>query len=758
MSIVSAGVFGFAVWEIDRAYGQMTTWCTLAIAGVGLWCKSRRDGARPTSAALDSVGSLALATALALIAQVPALLDVRLKAVESASVPFLRGFEAVWSADSGIVVQTDAGARSITATGASLCVPLWLVILALHVAAVGGAVGDAVERWRRVVRATFGISIAALVSFVVRCAVFGGNSPPTPLVGDFREFANPLVVVAAGCPVLWLVGTLLLPEPAYNGAPSRSPRPVSFAAASGVGALVGSAVMLWSAPDVLSMTTIGSRHARIVIDDVHSGFWEGSARPFDASCFGDMALYNYAASARWAAFDHDVRIHQEGPITAEVLRGANVLLVKTPANEIGRGEVAAIRSWVRSGGRLILLGDHTNLFGMNEKLNLLCADDGIRFTSYGVNHYRGGLAPWDDLWYLSRAQWRGVGRTTFMTSCSLKTRGDARRLLVLPQVLCDNPDYAGNSFFGDFIADGDETVGPACVVASVDVGDGRIVAFADSTVFSNFTLCEPGHDRLWAALLLEALAGRAPRKERIVGMGVLLLAACVCGAISMRRGEWSWRATVRGAGLGAIAGVAVAGAIAHRDAEGARACLLTTSAPRAYILEDSGGFALLPAIGSRSPGLEGVSISTFQTALLRGSVFPCFVSGESALPTLGERDAIVIVNPARDWWIGGGFGRALDTTRRREASLAVIARWDSILDPAVLSALDGFLGVAADDLKRRLATPESVVELRGRLGERLLLFALEDVSDAALGHCFSVPSELIAKRIAVVAASLGSHP
>jgi len=53
-----------------------------------------------------------------------------------------------------------------------------------------------------------------------------------------------------------------------------------------------------------------------------------------------------------------------------------------------------------------------------------------------------------------------------------------------------------NTFFGDFVSQGDERFGAFIQAAAVKCGKGRVAAFTDSTVFSNFTMFMPGKPTL----------------------------------------------------------------------------------------------------------------------------------------------------------------------------------------------------------------------------------------------------------------------
>ena len=76
---------------------------------------------------------------------------------------------------------------------------------------------------------------------------------------------------------------------------------------------------------------------------------------------------------------------RRGPYDDELLSGYDVLILKTPEEPIPDAEIAAIDRFVRRGGGLLLVGDHTNLLGMGTHLNALSARHGIRFRYDSVS-------------------------------------------------------------------------------------------------------------------------------------------------------------------------------------------------------------------------------------------------------------------------------------------------------------------------------------------------------------------------------------
>lgn len=520
---------------------------------------------------------------------------------------------------------------------------------------------------------------------------------------------------------------------------------VRWSSCAGAAAVAVSLTTVTFGQDLLKDASTPCAPHRIVIDDAHSGFWEGSARQFDMRYFGDMAQYNYGAAMEWLSRDNDVHIHEHGPIDDTVLHDASVLMLKTPSIAFTRDEEAGIRRWMRDGGALVLLGDHTNLFGMNEKLNRFLDDVPIRFGDDGVNSVTGGLSMAAGRLF-AHGIWRGVGRTEMMTSCSLALGHGAEGMLCVPQSLMDKANYGRDSYFGDFHPDGDEVIGVSWVAARARVGRGRVVCFSDSTVFSNFALSEPGHDRMWTALIRSAVSDQ----EMQVPAAVVTLLLGACGLLVMAHLLWrssdvgdSVRTIVLGLAIGVSVGFAADLALLAPVERRCRATLFDTHARRLVVPARNVYFALSPAIGFRSPELEQFSISTFLTLSLRSSVVPHVVRGDEDPPQTRPGDTLMVVRPCLPGPADPVIATWIDNAMNSGANVLYATTRQALLE----TLHDG--GAVAQHLRTSgLGTLEScrqaVVMHRGNeTPERGRLDVLDAdlISDAALGHCFDVPDE-----------------
>jgi hypothetical protein len=258
--------------------------------------------------------------------------------------------------------------------------------------------------------------------------------------------------------------------------------------------LAMSASMLW-------MVHFGGteKAGRIAIDASHSD-WEWTDVPLNQEYFGTKSTYNMWSlmGTLKEAFAEVVPI--KGPcLDDDTLKNYDVLVLKTPTQPYTASEVAAVHRFVHAGGGLLLIGDHTNIFGMSGYLNSVCGEFGVQFMSDAAFE----LVPirHNQLWRRENALWHpcvsGASQFLFATSCSLNAScWSCDAAMTGTGLFCDNADYGKLTFFGNQKLDNDECYGRVLQCVAGPYGSGRWVAFSDSTVFSSFYFHLPNRPEL----------------------------------------------------------------------------------------------------------------------------------------------------------------------------------------------------------------------------------------------------------------------
>lgn len=249
------------------------------------------------------------------------------------------------------------------------------------------------------------------------------------------------------------------------------------------------------------------RPGQILWSDHHSGNWEPSRPLLRPDSFGSDHLYNASSLVEWLRHHLPVRVHADGAITPELLRGVSVFVLKTPTRRLAPDEIQALVSWVEQGGGLLLVGDHTNLLGMGSYLNEVASHFDIEFQLDGSNAYSSG--------YFSRFSPAplgahpivdGLGEIRFLTSCTLRCGPRAHPFMVAHDVLSDPMDYSKPSFFGRLTITPRNGFGLFPLGAVSQHGKGAVIAFAESTTLSNFAAFQDETRNLYLRMLCHLAA------------------------------------------------------------------------------------------------------------------------------------------------------------------------------------------------------------------------------------------------------------
>jgi len=241
--------------------------------------------------------------------------------------------------------------------------------------------------------------------------------------------------------------------------------------------------------------------ARVLFDESHSEAWTirgdvaqrmQPAHPADSS----LAVAAEALRER----DFEAAIHFEGPLDADALGDADVLVLAHPSDPkweatTGSGEprltgaeIDSIEGFVSGGGGLIVLGEtEQDKYGNN--LNELLARFGMRIANETVQDYEHhhGAPSWI-LANLEDSGSAGTGADPLV--------GVADACFYRAGTLeCQNG--------GRVLARAHETAShPGAALAAIaQHGDGRVACFADSDLFGDDCIAELSHTQLWLNLV-----------------------------------------------------------------------------------------------------------------------------------------------------------------------------------------------------------------------------------------------------------------
>ena len=304
----------------------------------------------------------------------------------------------------------------------------------------------------------------------------------------------------------------------------------------------------WLGPLLVSLTTVlftmavvwdpvGVRQrGRVVLEEYHPNpekVWERTDKPFDTNWYGHLSGYNY-----FCILDYTSRYYETSRLTEPIhdaaLEDCDVLILKIPTRRYTSDEIRAVRRFVEKGGGLLLVGEHTNVFGSGTYLNDIAERFGFRFEYdclFGVDsvfeqRYESPVVPHPVI--------QRMPPLDFATSCSIlpgKSRG--RALIRATGLFSKLADYHSDNYYPQPTVSPDVRYGAFVQLWSMDYGQGRLLAFTDSTIFSNFSTFEPGKPELWLGMI-EWLNHRNPSRDPrrpLVILGLLVGVAALVATV-----------------------------------------------------------------------------------------------------------------------------------------------------------------------------------------------------------------------------------
>ncbi|MCB9880779.1 MAG: hypothetical protein H6832_16610 [Planctomycetes bacterium] len=362
-----------------------------------------------------------------------------------------------------------------------------------------GAIGiqlsrRAIRLWLRlVVRITAVLVLYAIARFVVILGLllsrmlFVGFSSATIHV---ELFWLPWVLVFSCLPLILILDRCFPSshEPAEEA--QRSPQGLrALTVRLGAAVMAGLGMALW-----LGFPDPGVEKAGRILIDESRGSWERSDLAYGPDWYGTESGYSYGSLAQHLEHFYSLSQHTTGELTPEILAKCDVLILKTPNCEYSDSELSALEAFVREGGGLFVLGEHSNVWGSSVYLNPVLAPYGIALRYDCVFDLD---RRWEQLWepkpHGRHPVTQDIPFFLFAVSCSLDIRNYAVRSVLRGDRLWTLPaDYTPSNFYPEVRDRTDAYFGSFDQVAVASHGKGRVIAFTDSTTFSNFDIFDPG--------------------------------------------------------------------------------------------------------------------------------------------------------------------------------------------------------------------------------------------------------------------------
>jgi hypothetical protein len=424
---------------------------------------------------------------------------------------------------------------------------------------------------------------------------------------------------------------------------TRWPRAVSWVAAGG-------ALLLWVS-FALNEEALEDRSPRRV---VLQGFGPDYVAP-SFERFGSKApsMFGYLPTFLESA---GFEVRQQNLAKNPDFEDADVLVLINLQASMGPEMVQRIQEYVRGGGGLLLLGDHTGMDAIRKPFNEIAADLGIEFNFDSALAFRDS---WTDgmSWIPHPITQRVADEVDLQiwTGASLRVRSPAYAVIRGRAAYSDWGDERDeeNGYLGDFHYRTNERLGDLALVAAAEPGQGRALVFGDTSSFQSLAL---GKSRAFAEDCFRWLASpkeqRRSHQHRVACAGTTLALGGLSVALS---------APVVAPALALLLAVPLAG-FWSRVQQPRRWTAFEPVLPIAWVDFAHHNRAL--ALSWKPDALGGL-----QTNLLRNGYQP-FLARHLAVEALPEAELLIIHGPMGDY-----SEKELEALLRwvRQGGLAVLA-------------------------------------------------------------------------------------
>jgi hypothetical protein len=301
------------------------------------------------------------------------------------------------------------------------------------------------------------------------------------------------------------------------------------------------------------------KQGRVMVDEYHSD-WEPTERPFDTEWYGNESGYNYACIYDYCSHFYEMS-RLNSPIDNHTLRNCDVLIVKVPTSRYTPDEIAPIERFVKTGGGLLLIGEHTNVFNTGTYINDIAEIFGFRFCYDCLFDIDMIFTQRFNLPVVPHPMIQNMPPLNFAVSCSISPGKGLGRAVIRSMGMKNLPaDYHASNFYPQVEDQTEMRYGAFVQLWAIRHGAGRVAAFTDSTIFSNFATFEPGKTELMLGML-EWLNHRNLRFDLwpfLIFPGLVLL---VLAVIFSRGWGNAWVVMVGAGFFGWVIGVVVTRAV-----------------------------------------------------------------------------------------------------------------------------------------------------------------------------------------------------
>jgi hypothetical protein len=249
---------------------------------------------------------------------------------------------------------------------------------------------------------------------------------------------------------------------------------------------------------------VHSSPIRAVVFDESHGHWATVQSPYGPSDFGRAVNYTYSLLAAYGArlVGTVATFNSEG---ATLPDSDTLFVLKMPTKPLSEEFSLRLEKWVREGGRLLVVADHTDLYDTAQNLNaFLSPRFGIRVNADSVFDSRGmPTVPTVESLAAVIGRVDAFGQPLpWQTGTSLAAMPiNAVQLSTFGMSFSELGDYSRPNRFGPFAPRVSLRFANHTAIAAFGADKGAIAILLDSTPWSNFSFFKEEYKRLFRGII-----------------------------------------------------------------------------------------------------------------------------------------------------------------------------------------------------------------------------------------------------------------
>ena len=220
-----------------------------------------------------------------------------------------------------------------------------------------------------------------------------------------------------------------------------------------------------------------------------SGF-ESTILVDNITSFIDTTQPVYENITRYVNLTDYVKIVESNEVTSDLLQDVDIFVVININKSFFANEKKVIWEFVDNGGSLLVLGDHTNVGGIQEPLNDLLKPVEISFrfdSALPLDSKFNWLTCYEFVHHPITYKIKNFDEIQISVGASLNTSVNSIPLIIGRYSLSDagDPFNEDISYLGDYEYNRGEQLGDLILGAATFYGDGKVIVFGDTSTFQN---------------------------------------------------------------------------------------------------------------------------------------------------------------------------------------------------------------------------------------------------------------------------------